>query len=43
MQKNDPGGARSSARGYGRGLRPADVGDSWLNQTYRQVVLGKWR
>jgi outer membrane protein assembly factor BamD len=27
----------------GRGLRPADVGDSWLNQTYRQVVLGKWR
>ena len=27
----------------GRGLRPANVGDSWLNQTYRQVVQGKWR
>jgi outer membrane protein assembly factor BamD len=27
----------------GRGLRPANVGDSWLNQTYRQVVLGQWR
>jgi outer membrane protein assembly factor BamD len=27
----------------GRGVRPADVGDGWLNQTYRQVVLGKWR
>mgnify|MGYP006318545649 CR=1 FL=1 len=27
----------------GRGLQPADVGDSWLNQTYRQVVEGKWR
>ena len=27
----------------GRGLRPADVGDSWLNQTYRQVVQGRWR
>ena len=26
-----------------RGLRPEDVGDSWLNQTYRQVVLGQWR
>ena len=27
----------------GRGLAPANVGDSWLNQTYRQVVLGQWR
>ena len=27
----------------GRGLQPANVGDSWLNQTYRQVVQGKWR
>jgi outer membrane protein assembly factor BamD len=27
----------------GRGVRPADVGDGWLNQTYRQVVLGRWR
>jgi outer membrane protein assembly factor BamD len=27
----------------GRGLRPADVGDSWLNVTYRQVVQGRWR
>jgi outer membrane protein assembly factor BamD len=27
----------------GRGLRPADVGDSWLNATYRQVVRGEWR
>lgn len=28
----------------GRGLRPADAGgDSWLSQTYRQVVQGKWR
>jgi outer membrane protein assembly factor BamD len=27
----------------GRGLRPGNVGDSWLNQTYRQVVLGEWR
>lgn len=27
----------------GRGLRPANVGDSWLNQSYRQVVQGKWR
>ena len=27
----------------GRGLKPANVGDSWLNQTYRQVVQGKWR
>jgi outer membrane protein assembly factor BamD len=26
-----------------RGLQPANVGDSWLNQTYRQVVEGKWR
>jgi outer membrane protein assembly factor BamD len=27
----------------GRGLRPEDVGDSWLNQLYRQVVQGNWR
>jgi outer membrane protein assembly factor BamD len=27
----------------GRGLQPANVGDSWLNQTYRQVVQGRWR
>ena len=27
----------------GRGLRPANVGDGWLNRTYRQVVLGQWR
>ena len=27
----------------GRGLEPANAGDSWLNQTYRQVVLGEWR
>ena len=27
----------------GRGLAPANVGDSWLNQTYRQVVRGQWR
>lgn len=27
----------------GRGLEPANTGDSWLNQTYRQVVLGEWR
>jgi outer membrane protein assembly factor BamD len=27
----------------GRGLQPANAGDSWLNQTYRQVVLGEWR
>ncbi|HVH01433.1 MAG TPA: outer membrane protein assembly factor BamD [Amaricoccus sp.] len=27
----------------GRGLKPVSVGDSWLNQTYRQVVEGKWR
>ena len=27
----------------GRGLQPENVGDSWLNQTYRQVVQGKWR
>ncbi len=26
-----------------RGLEPANVGDSWLNRTYRQVVEGKWR
>ena len=30
------------ARGH-RGLRPEDVVDSWLNRTYRQVVLGEWR
>ncbi|MEM8569507.1 MAG: outer membrane protein assembly factor BamD [Pseudomonadota bacterium] len=27
----------------GRGLRPEDVGESWLNRTYRQVVRGDWR
>jgi outer membrane protein assembly factor BamD len=27
----------------GRGVEPGNVGDSWLNQTYRQVVQGKWR
>jgi outer membrane protein assembly factor BamD len=27
----------------GRGVQPANVGDSWLNQTYRQVIAGKWR
>lgn len=27
----------------GRGLQPENAGDSWLNQTYRQVVLGEWR
>jgi outer membrane protein assembly factor BamD len=27
----------------GRGLRPEDVGDSWLNALYRQVVQGNWR
>lgn len=27
----------------GRGLRPNDVGDSWLNRTYRQVIAGEWR
>jgi len=27
----------------GRGLQPQNVGDSWLNQTYRQVVRGQWR
>lgn len=27
----------------GRGLQPQNVGDGWLNQTYRQVVQGKWR
>lgn len=26
-----------------KGLKPANAGNSWLNQTYRQVVLGKWR
>lgn len=26
-----------------RGLQPENTGDSWLNQTYRQVVLGEWR
>ncbi len=25
------------------GLQPGNVGDSWLNKTYRQVVQGKWR
>lgn len=27
----------------GRGLAPSNKGDGWLNQTYRQVVQGKWR
>ena len=27
----------------GHGLQPANVGDSWLNRIYRQVVQGKWR
>lgn len=27
----------------GRGIQPENVGDSWLNQTYRQVVEGRWR
>jgi outer membrane protein assembly factor BamD len=27
----------------GQGLRPEDVGDGWLNQIYRQVVLGRWQ
>ncbi len=35
--------AQSYALLTGRGLEPANTGDSWLNQTYRQVVLGKWR
>jgi outer membrane protein assembly factor BamD len=26
-----------------RGLQPANVGDSWLNQAYRQIIQGKWR
>ncbi|MFO1105231.1 MAG: outer membrane protein assembly factor BamD [Amaricoccus sp.] len=26
-----------------KGVQPQNTGDSWLNQTYRQVVLGKWR
>ena len=35
--------AKAYALLTGRGLQPANVGDSWLNQTYRQVVQGKWR
>ncbi|WP_233713099.1 outer membrane protein assembly factor BamD [Amaricoccus solimangrovi] len=35
--------ARAYALLTGRGLVPANAGDSWLNQTYRQVVLGEWR
>ncbi|WP_424932105.1 outer membrane protein assembly factor BamD [Amaricoccus macauensis] len=27
----------------GRGLRPEDAGEGWLNRTYRQVVKGDWR
>jgi outer membrane protein assembly factor BamD len=27
----------------GRGVQPADVGEGWLNRTYRQVLLGQWR
>ena len=26
-----------------RGLQPQNVGDGWLNQTYRQVIQGRWR
>ena len=37
-------GTRTATRcSTGRGLQPANVGDSWLNQTYRQVVQGQWR
>jgi outer membrane protein assembly factor BamD len=35
--------ADSHALLTGRGLQPQDVGDSWLNQVYRQVVLGRWQ
>ncbi len=35
--------AQSYALLTGRGLTPANTGDSWLNQTYRQVVKGEWR
>ena len=38
-----PGTRTAYALLTGRGLQPANVGDSWLNQTYRQVVQGKWR
>lgn len=27
----------------GRGVRPANAGDGWLNQVYRQVIQGRWR
>ncbi len=27
----------------GQGVRPANAGDGWLNQVYRQVIQGKWR
>jgi len=27
----------------GRGVRPADAGDGWLNAVYRQVIQGRWR
>jgi outer membrane protein assembly factor BamD len=27
----------------GRGVQPANVGEGWLNRTYRQVLLGQWR
>ncbi len=35
--------AQSYALLTGRGLTPQNTGDSWLNQTYRQVVKGEWR
>ncbi len=34
---------RSYALLVGRGLQPANAGDSWLNEIYRQVVRGEWR
>ena len=34
---------RSYALLTGRGLQPANAGDSWLNEVYRQVVRGEWR
>ena len=27
----------------GRGVPPADAGEGWLNQVYRQVIQGRWR
>lgn len=34
---------RSYALLASRGLTPQNAGDSWLNEIYRQVVLGRWR